>query len=485
MPAVLERPTVGQKPYQPRGAAELLLYDQSPEIILDGPAGTGKSRACLEKLHICCSKYAGCRWLIARKTRKSVTESALVTYEQHVLPEGSSVRHGPQREQRHVYRYPNGSEVVIGGLDDTLKVMSSEYDGIYVQEARECSEDDWENLGSRLRNGKMPYQQLIGDTNPDAPQHWIKQRASRGLVKLIRSHHADNPTLTPAYMARLEALTGVRRERLFLGNWHSAEGAIFAYDPSIHLVDRRDIPEDWPRYLAIDFGYTNPFVCQWWAQDPDGRLLRYRELYRTGQLVEDMAHEIRRLGDGERIRAIICDHDAEDRATLQRHLTCRCDGVVGAVTCSTTAAKKDVSPGLQAVSQRLKVAGDGRPRLALARDALVSRDPLLDEAKKPTCTDEEFEAYVWDDATKKLNPDGTYKAEAPLKINDHGMDAMRYLVAYFDLQDPRLAMMGQALPISSPGSSSVKPNSDPQDRHGRMLANGQELLLPEGWWKLS
>ena len=31
---------------------------------------------------------------------------------------------------------------------------------------------------------------------------------------------------------------------------------------------------------SVDFGFTNPIVIQWWAEDPDGRLYLYRELYR-------------------------------------------------------------------------------------------------------------------------------------------------------------------------------------------------------------
>jgi phage terminase large subunit len=75
-------------------------------------------------------------------------------------------------------------------------------------------------------------------------------------------------------------------------------------------------------------------------------------------------------------RAVICDHDAEDRATLERHL-----GM------TTSRATKDVSPGLQAVVARLRVAGDGRARLFYLRDSLPSRDRMLEERKRPTCTE--------------------------------------------------------------------------------------------------
>jgi hypothetical protein len=45
---------------------------------------------------------------------------------------------------------------MIGGMDKPTKIMSSEYDFIYVQEAIELTETDWENLTTRLRNGRCP-----------------------------------------------------------------------------------------------------------------------------------------------------------------------------------------------------------------------------------------------------------------------------------------------------------------------------------------
>ncbi|KAF0248638.1 MAG: phage terminase large subunit [bacterium] len=69
------------KPYQPHGAALELFYSKDPEVLLDGPADTGKSRACLEKLYICAHKYPGMRTLICRKTRRSLTQAAMVSFE--------------------------------------------------------------------------------------------------------------------------------------------------------------------------------------------------------------------------------------------------------------------------------------------------------------------------------------------------------------------------------------------------------------------
>jgi phage terminase large subunit len=64
------------------------------------------------------------------------------------------------------------------------------------------------------------------------------------------------------------------------------------------------------------------------------------------------------------------------------------------------------------------------------RDALVERDEALVDAHKPCCGLDEVDVYVWPKAA-----DGKSVKEAPIKESDHGMDAMRYLVAYVDKID--------------------------------------------------
>jgi phage terminase large subunit len=265
---------------------------------------------------------------------------------------------------------------------------------------------------------------------------------------MIPCRHEDNPRLYDdgewtaegaAYLAILEALTGVRYLRLRKGVWAAAEGLVFdGFDPAVHLHKHIALPPpEWVRYLAVDFGYRNPFTCQWWARNPDGRLFMYREIYMTGRLVEDHARQILALirkGDGHQPdqmpREVICDTDAEDRGTLERHL-----GL------STVAAHKAVSEGIQAVQSRLKVDATGKPSLYICRDALVERDPALEQAHKPLCLQDEILEYAWDMSAVRGGKQGagdTLK-EVPFKENDHGCDAMRYLVAGVDLVGrPRL-----------------------------------------------
>lgn len=412
--------------YTPHGAALELFRSRDPEVLLAGPAGTGKSRAALEKLFFLAHRYPGCRLLICRKTRASLTESALVTWERDVVPERHPCLTPVQRRLRQAYTFPNGSIVALGGLDQPSRVMSTEWDCIYIQEATDgVTEEDWESLSSRLRNGVVPYQQLLADANPSAPSHWLKMRCDRGQTRMIHSRHEDNPLLFRAgewteagktYLARLDQLTGPRYHRLRHGRWVGAEGQVYEeWNPEVHLVNRRPVPHSWPRLWAIDFGFVCPAVFQHWALDGDGRMFLVQEIYQTNLLVEDLAKLIKRVTKGQPDpTAIVCDHDSEDRATLFKHLGR-----------PTVAAKKAVGPGIQAVKSRLRTAGDGKPRLMLFRDALVQRDPALVEAKRPTCTAEEVEGYCWDSRS------GTGK-EQPIKNDDHGLDSLRYAVAHLD-----------------------------------------------------
>lgn len=430
--------------YQPHGTCIELFRFRGDEVLFAGPAGTGKSRACLEKIHMMMLLNPGARGLIVRKTLASLGSTALVTFEQHVatqhLANGDVKWFGGSPKEAACYRYTNGSTITVGGMDKSMKIMSSEYDIVYVQEATELTESDWEAITTRLRNGKISFQQLMADANPDVPTHWLKVRCDKKKTHMIRSRHEDNPTLfNPktgeitesgrSYMGKLDALTGVRYMRLRKGIWCAAEGLVYEeWNPEVHLHKKIVRPPiSWTRYITVDFGYTNPMVVQFWAEDEDGRLYLYKELYATKTTVDTMAPKIKaamNLKNEPRPRQIICDHDAEGRAVLEREL-----GM------STTAAKKTVEDGIQAVKKRFALnEADGRPRIYLCEDALIERDKLLEDAKKPTCTLEEVVGYIWDRGSAIAQNNGKPPKEHPVKEDDHGMDAMRYMVAQRDLK---------------------------------------------------
>lgn len=399
------------------------------ELVISGPAGTGKTFSILRVLHCLASDEDNLRILFLRLTRASLSESVLACYEQEILPDDGmeALAHGSRRPFRHAYYYPNGSEIVVGGMDRPDKILSTNWDIVFINECREVPESTWEMISTRLnrpgRREDMGF--LIGDTNPDAPTHWIRKREQAGLLELWPTVHEANPALWDGCdwtdagirnLERLDRLTGVRALRLYKGIWAGVEGQVYdEWDDAVHCIEPFKIPDDWPRYRSIDFGFSNPFVCQWWAHDWDGRLYLYRELYGTNRIVSDWAELIKQHTGDERIEWTVCDHDAEDRATLDE-----C-GI------RTRPASKSVKRGIEAVQMRLRIAGDGKANLFILKNSLVEADPRLVESKKPTCLIDEVSGYIWAPAL----PNRPAKEE-PVKLHDHGCDCMRYAVAEVD-----------------------------------------------------
>jgi PBSX family phage terminase large subunit len=453
--------------YMPYGAVVSLWGSRASEVLIPGPAGTGKSRGVLEKVHLFLMNYAGARGLIVRKTRASMTESVLVTFESHVATAGCNLTN-QQRRTRTAYDYVNGSSLVVGGMDNPDRLMSTEYDIIAVFEATELTEDDWEKLTTRLRNGKAPYQQIIADCNPAAPSHWLKRRADRGQMAVFASTHKDNPRLWDGkgwtkegvrYRATLDSLTGHRRARLLDGKWAASEGLVYPeFDAAVHVI--QDMPagwESWRRIRSMDFGFVHPFVCQWWAIDGDGRMYLYREVYRAKRTTDEHAAQINALSKGERYEATVTDHDPDVR------------GILAKAGIQSVLAEKGHGSGRDAVHARLRLQGDGKPRLYVLAGCTVEVDGDLYERKRPTSTLAEFDSYVYPPGR-----DGKAEKEEPVKECDDGMDAMRYAAMWLDSPNKGYGAWSGGSVQAPPATEEVSPiNRDTinrRDLEHRMFA---------------
>lgn len=238
--------------YKPRGSVADLWKDAATECLIEGPAGTGKTRGVLEYMHAVAIKYPKSKQLIARKTQTALAGAALATYRDKVAGEelrtGAIEHFGGSGAEPPGFRYSNGSTIQYRGLDDIDKTLSTEYDNVYVNEATECTEDDWELLTRCLRNGVTPRQRLIGDCNPSTDRHWLLRRCNTGQTRRLRSTVRDNPLYwdeslndyTPEGKSYIEDIvgnmTGTRRQRLFEGQWVGMENAVYPQlDPSVQL----------------------------------------------------------------------------------------------------------------------------------------------------------------------------------------------------------------------------------------------------------
>lgn len=386
-------------------------------LVLAGGAGSGKSKVAAEKIHAYCMKYPGVTAVALRKDRTAANKSVVPFLLNSVM---GGTNWGQYLKTDGLFEYKNGSQLWIAGVRDESQrqqLRSIGKDGnvdfLWAEEANKLTKEDDNEVAARMRGTKGGYRQRVYTTNPDAPTHWLKNDyidTHRG--DYFWSKPTDNPFNPADYLEELQKLTGVFRDRLWLGLWVQAEGVIYSYyDARTHaLQEPISCPIDGRYVVSVDFGFTHPFSSSLWRIN-EGSIYQVAQIYRSKVLVEEHAVAIRNMitNKGLSMRSIeawVMDHDAEGRATLERKL-----GI------HSTAAFKDVSSGIDAVNSRFK-----SNRLFLLADAVSAPDPDLEKSHLPLCTADEVPAYVWSDK----------KAETPVKEYDHGCDEMRYMVAYVD-----------------------------------------------------
>lgn len=400
VPAALASFTMRVQRYTPVGSAQDVISARDPEFLVVGPAGTGKTLSAVWKLHLAAIRHPGARILMARKTLESLKPGALNTYINGVMPQSHGVQtFGGNKFFPAEFRYPNGSVILVSGMDKADKILSAEFDMIYVNEATELAENDWQTLKTRLRNGVMPYQQLFGDCNPSGPRHWLNLRCVAGKTRRITSTHRDNPaywdrrTNTWTEQGRvyvedtLGSLTGIARKRLLDGVWAAAEGLV--YPEFVPEMIRPVETESWRRFLTVDVGSRNPTAILTLNLRGDGAHLHVsREIYRTDMTSSDITSAIVQEAASVEPEAIFIDPSAKGYIGDLRRLGY-----------PAMPANNDVLIGIQKV--RAVIAGG------------FSIDPSC------THTIDEFGMYAYPD-----NP--RIETDKPVKEFDHAMDALRY-----------------------------------------------------------
>jgi phage terminase large subunit len=185
-----------------------LYADTSRYLVLCGGGGSGKSifagRKVLERV----TSETGHRWLVCRKVAKTLRDSCFAQLRgqiaEHYPSAGAKINISDMR-----ITFPNGSEILFAGLDDVEKLKSI-YDitGIWVEEASEITEADFNQLDIRLRTDFPQYLQMILSFNPISITHWLKRRffdTPDPRATTHRSTYKDNRFLTAEAVRTLEA----------------------------------------------------------------------------------------------------------------------------------------------------------------------------------------------------------------------------------------------------------------------------------------
>jgi len=269
----------------------------------------------------------------------------------------------------------------------------------------------------------------------------------------VLSRHVDNPSVTKEYLSRLRRLSGVRRDRLYLGKWVSAEGQIYDnYRRTTHVItgtlsqnertgrwwltvpEWADDPDEGKiefKYIvgAIDWGYRNPGCFQVWGIDKDKRAYRISEIYRREIKLDQWCEWVQEEHERYKMAAIFAD-SAEPRSIdlvndfLGWPRGRKMPGLVVPADKKMRGAKGKDRAGLDLVRDMFEVKADGRSNIYLLSGAFPQGlEPALLDDHLPACLEDEIPGFIW-----KRTKDGQVTKEEPDPLcEDHALDGLRYM----------------------------------------------------------
>lgn len=213
-----------------------------------------------------------------------------------------------------------GGVIALRNLDDVSKYASSEFAMVAVDELTKNLRPTFDQFRSIIRWPGIGNTKFIGGTNPGEVGHlwvkklWIdrsfdpKEDPPAEQFAFVKSLPTDNPHNSPEYLDELKLLPEKLRKAYWDGNWDIFAGQYFTeWDKNHNTCIPFPIPKSWKRFRAYDHGRENPACCIWGALDFDGRVWVYRELYRRGLNIDELAKEINRLSEGEEYEYSVAD----------------------------------------------------------------------------------------------------------------------------------------------------------------------------------
>lgn len=241
-----------------------LFVDQSRYQIAWGGAGSGKSHIVARKMlyRLLKEKDVKHNMLVIRKVDRTIKRSVFTLVRNIISRWGLAAEFGINLTDKTIIYKPTGSQIMFSGLDDVEKLKSIEgVTSIWVEEATELLQEDFEQLDLRLRGDHGCLKQIILTLNPISEQHWIKKIFFDDPISgvfTLKTTYLDNAFIDDEYKMVMgnKKKTNPRYYSIYaLGNWGTAEGLVFN-----RVTQRLIRPEELNGLIKVqglDYGYTN------------------------------------------------------------------------------------------------------------------------------------------------------------------------------------------------------------------------------------
>jgi phage terminase large subunit len=242
------------------------------DIGYGGARGGGKTHCGFAQIAIDdCHKWQNLSVLFLREKAGSAEESMqkLCT---RILPR---VSHRPTRS---IIYFPNGSTIKIGHFQyekDINQYLSLEYDVIFIEQAEQLSQSKIEEIKTVNRTSIPGFKPRTYYTfNPGGISHtYLKNKfikpqrdGTETTTRFVFAKVDDNKKVDVFYRAKLEALSGWKRDAWLDGDWDIFAGQYFeTFNYGVHVVEPNMVPDLTIPYLdiwcALDYGFKHYTVC--------------------------------------------------------------------------------------------------------------------------------------------------------------------------------------------------------------------------------
>lgn len=199
----------------------------------------------------------------------------------------------------HLKEEYGGGSILLRNLDDPDKYQSAEFALIAVDELTKNMVDVFNSLRGSMRWPGIDRPRFIAASNPGSiGHHWVRsywgiqmpQTLPQELLSLAHEFAFvpglpdDNPFLSDSYWEELNSLPPILAKAWRWGRWDVFKGQAFPqWNEALHAIEPFDLPEYFPMWRSMDWGFNKPWACLTLARDPDiGRVYVVGELYKVG-----------------------------------------------------------------------------------------------------------------------------------------------------------------------------------------------------------
>lgn len=297
---------------------------KATEILYGGAAGGGKSHLMRIAAITWCSEIPGLQVYLFRRIKDDLVKNHVEGPNGFRSMLAGWVDCGFVTMVEDEIRFWNGSKIYLCHCKDEkdrIKYQGAEIHVLLIDELTHFTEVIYRFLRNRVRmvGIKVPekyrktFPRIVCGANPGGIGHqfvkatfidgvrpmqtYFAGKSEGGMLRqYIPARLEDNPSMAandPGYDARLHGLGSESLVRAMrYGDWDIIDGAFFDnFRKDRHVIKPFQIPKDWLRFRAGDWGSAKPFSFGWYAVAtepyiagpgiliPRGALIRYKEYY--------------------------------------------------------------------------------------------------------------------------------------------------------------------------------------------------------------